>query len=154
MMDGVVLMEGSLSAQGDRVTTDEVMSTYENSLVPDEAISLIGEMSMEARMDALTNLENMLDDIHTIGVSSRLDTRMVGASLTIGMGGAGVVGGGSTPAVQRIKIMNGNCHGACGPGCDWCIHGPGGYHLCYTNAFCVWHDTHCGAWKDFFNCNF
>jgi len=46
-----------------------------------------------------------------------------------------------------------NCHGACGPGCDWCVGAFGG-HICETNLFCLGHDTYCGAWSDFFDCSF
>ena len=59
---------------------------------------------------------------------------------------------------KRIGIFNGNnnCNGACGPGCDWCLRVPftNNTYACATNLFCVLHDAYCGAWWDFFDCDF
>ncbi|MEE8526608.1 MAG: hypothetical protein V3T72_21945 [Thermoanaerobaculia bacterium] len=47
-----------------------------------------------------------------------------------------------------------NCPGACGPGCAWCIP-VFGFHVCYSNLFCIFHDLYCGStWRTFFDCDF
>ncbi len=60
---------------------------------------------------------------------------------------------GAAPEAYRLAVYgSGTCHGACGPGCDWCVT-VGRLHVCETNWFCQWHDTHCGAWEHFFDCH-
>ncbi|NOK08039.1 hypothetical protein [Corallococcus exercitus] len=54
---------------------------------------------------------------------------------------------------QRMQAYGRGCHGACGPGCDWCVMTYRGVYNCYTNSFCQWHDDHCGAWEHFFHCS-
>jgi hypothetical protein len=64
------------------------------------------------------------------------------------------VGGTASEDPYRLWIFSSaRCDGACGPGCDWCVSLPGGRHLCETNAFCFFHDRHCGAWEHFFDCS-
>ena len=62
-------------------------------------------------------------------------------------------GGGEDDAQFIIAVgpNDGRCHGACGPGCDWCAC-YSRWCACEVNLFCYVHDSCCGAWSDFFNC--
>lgn len=53
--------------------------------------------------------------------------------------------------IIMVGRNDGTCHGACGPGCDWCLCSTR-WCACEVNLFCLAHDSCCGAWRDFFNC--
>ncbi len=56
---------------------------------------------------------------------------------------------------SHLRLMvgpnDGRCHGACGPGCDWCGCTTR-WCVCEVNLFCYVHDSCCQAWPHFFDC--
>lgn len=118
---------------------------------------VVGERFRRARAEEqlmlLTMLERVVRLVEQELQSTEPESTIVAIRAIPKLVGTQLEGGGVSdkPGIIVVGPNDGRCHGACGPGCSWCLC-LSRRCACEVNFLCYLHDSCCGAWEDFFNC--